>query len=479
MAESTANNPPFAETIGAARSGYIWTLGVLLLIAGLLSFLFAPNLLSLALGLIFFAALTYVLPFASLVVLVFTLPLQYVLKRSSLGLSLPDTLLLASVLGLVARVYWNALLRGGPELTAVTRRAFKSPYLWPTAVLVVLGGFSIVFLTDHSSTRVMGSFSSLRIGLRDYTEIVEPIAVYAMVVITVRNLRSLWILIDTFFLTGIVLAAAGIIRAVELVINPPPTMRTFFRAESLFNQPNVLALYLSIAIPFFAALAIMLPGGGLRRKVYAVGLVPMGAVDLMTGSRGGWVAVGVGLFAIAVLSRKFLWLVPVVVAAFLGVVALAVTGKNRSLTDLIDINKGSGNTRTRLWRAAIEEIRKHPLLGDGLGNVGWMDRYIPASRLKHTDLLHSHNLVLDFWTKLGVGGVIAIFWLLAAYFVQAWHAFRKPDALWRAFGAAFIAAMVASIVHGLVDSFYFVLPLSVLFWMLLGLAEATAKDQIA
>jgi hypothetical protein len=54
----------------------------------------------------------------------------------------------------------------------------------------------------------------------------------------------------------------------------------------------------------------------------------------------------------------------------------------------------------------------------------------------------------------------------------AWEGWRRADPEWRAFFLGVFLAMVAVIVHGLVDVPYFKNDLSLEFWALVGIAAA-------
>jgi len=72
--------------------------------------------------------------------------------------------------------------------------------------------------------------------------------------------------------------------------------------------------------------------------------------------------------------------------------------------------------------------------------------------------------------ETGVLGVIAMAWILIVAFRTAWHGSRSSDVNWRAIEIGILLAMVAVVVHGLVDVPYFKNDLSLQFWTLLGLA---------
>ncbi|MDQ3855122.1 MAG: O-antigen ligase family protein, partial [Chloroflexota bacterium] len=236
-----------------------------------------------------------------------------------------------------------------------------------------------------------------------------------------------------------------------------------------------LGLYLSRIIPLLGGIGLALDAG-LRRRVYLGAALLLCAVSLLSGSRGNWIALGVAAVLVALLTRRFRWLVPAAAAGVLSLLAMIATGQNR-LATLFRTGRGSGDTRERLWRAAIAEIRREPLFGRGLGDVGWMRRYIPAKRLASTELVDAHNLFLDFWTKLGLLGLASILWLVAAFYWVAWGVYRRGERTDRVVAIGLMAAMTGAVVHGMLDAFYFGLQLAVLFWFSLGVVEVLARRE--
>lgn len=440
---------------------------ILLLLAALLSFFLLPGYVGVGLCLLAFAGLVVVAPYGSLLLLLAILPLHLLVRRSlgPVELSLPEALLLSMVLGLVASVYWRALTRGSQELTAPARLAAASPYFWPVMMIITMATVSVALPVLTPWTR-----DGLTVGLRRYSLVVEPLAVYAIVLMTLRDRRRLWMALDVLLASAMVVTCFGLLEAMWYAINPPPRVGGYFRADSVFTHPNSLALYLTRVLPFFGALAIALPASAVRRRVYVASAVLMGILMLLSGSRGGWLAVATGALLTAALVGRFKWLVPVAVGGAAGIVLLVVSGVNR-IVPLFTAGNGTDETRQRLWKAALEEIRRSPLWGSGLGDIRWMQRYIPRKRVTTIELIDAHNLLLDFWTKLGLIGVVGLLWILIRFYRTALCVARRQNLTARALAIGLLAAMTASIVHGSVDWFYFQVPLAVLFWFMLGLAE--------
>ena len=92
------------------------------------------------------------------------------------------------------------------------------------------------------------------------------------------------------------------------------------------------------------------------------------------------------------------------------------------------------------------------------------------------NLIYPHNIVLNMWTETGLLGLAAFFWLLVQTFRVSWTGWTSGPPAWRAIQLGIVLAMVAIIVHGLVDVPYFKNDLALEFWTLLGLAWAGTRQ---
>jgi hypothetical protein len=264
------------------------------------------------------------------------------------------------------------------------------------------------------------------------------------------------------------------------------------RVLSVYGHPNNLGLYLGRVWPLAAAMALYdfrfwaLDSGAilqpktqdpkfkaLRPWLYLVAaLLCLGGI-VVSFSRGAWLG---ALAALAVLGLPFLRArlggraAPALVA--FGVVLAALAGLG--LTVRGDLAGGSTPVRLLLWREAIGYIRLHPL-GIGLDQFVYYHDPNSGRSLIDASLIgtseqyaaHPHNLLLDIWLRLGPLGLAAFGWLLARFFSAGRARLGNPIVV----GA--LAAMTAALVHGMVDSFYFVPDLALAFWLLIALVDVS------
>jgi putative inorganic carbon (HCO3(-)) transporter len=282
---------------------------------------------------------------------------------------------------------------------------------------------------------------------------------------------DLWLLVTAWLLGAGAIAAAGLagyvvggrlISAAEGVA----------RVQSFYDSPNNLALYLDRTLPVAAALALF--GRKLRsRLVWAALAAVQGLALLLTFSKGSLL---VGLPAAAlVLAVGGFWLLrhegrPVRVLLWLaagGAAAALViapfVGAER-FQRLFDFSTGTGALRLWLWRSAWQMAQDFPLLGVGPDNFLYVYRsdYLLPAAWREPWLNHPHNIVLDWWTRLGVPGLLlGVAWLASGVGALV-TALRRRQA--GALMLGLLAGAAAALAHGLIDMSY-ALPDLMLVWV--------------
>lgn len=95
-----------------------------------------------------------------------------------------------------------------------------------------------------------------------------------------------------------------------------------------------------------------------------------------------------------------------------------------------------------------------------------------ASHWQPVDIYqYPHNIFLNFWTELGLLGMLLFGWLLLKFLYYASLLYSKTGDF---LALGMLASMICVLVHGLVDVPYFKNDLSVLWWLLFAML-ATLK----
>ncbi len=157
-------------------------------------------------------------------------------------------------------------------------------------------------------------------------------------------------------------------------------------------------------------------------------------------------------------------------------VAVGVAGPAR-LSTLLDTSQGTTFFRLPLWRSSWAMIRDHPVLGVGLDNFlyQYRSRYVLPTAWEEFNLSHPHNILLDFWLRLGLPGLLVLVWLLVTFFRQGFRSLRRlvrGVVHRRLLVMGLMAGMVGAIAHGLVDNAFFLVDLAFVFMLMLALIQA-------
>jgi len=245
------------------------------------------------------------------------------------------------------------------------------------------------------------------------------------------------------------------------------------RVGSTFENPNFYAEYLVLMVPL--GLALVLGSRGLFRR-FAMGgaTLLLFAALILTYTRGSWMATGIGVILMSLLTNA--WLVWVWIALF-AVAFAAAPGVASRLASITNITGGTAGFRMKLWRIAAGIIREHPLIGVGIGNYyDVFTEYI----FRHPELsvgwviYGAHNSYLTFWAETGIFGIlsfVAIILISIKYGLYLSRAKAKDRYLsW--INSAIVAGVIGFAINSLTsNSFHHPQP-AVFFWLLLGLQVA-------
>jgi len=151
--------------------------------------------------------------------------------------------------------------------------------------------------------------------------------------------------------------------------------------------------------------------------------------------------------------------------------------KVERVTSIFDVQHGTTFFRLKLWQATITMIRDHPILGVGLDNFLYQyPKYMLPEAWQEPNLSHPHNIIMDYWTRLGIFGVVAILWLEVVFFKRGLHLYRHlDDRELQALTLGLMASMVDFLAHGLIDTSYFLVDLAFIFMLTMGLVSKTER----
>ncbi len=304
---------------------------------------------------------------------------------------------------------------------------------------------------------------------------VEPALFYLILRTSSSNRKSVVRLIDALLFAGFAVAGVGLVMYVQGV--PGTGIITAeggaWRLASVYGSPNNVGLFLGRCIPFALAYAII-QTDKTRRIFAAIVLAVMGLAVVLSQSVGA-LLIGIPAAIIAVVLLAWGRRAWPVLAGLGGISAIVFTIALQSSTrfaSLLDFSQGTNFYRLRVWESAVNIIRDHPLTGVGLDQFLYVFRgqYILPDAWQEPNLSHPHNFILDFWVRLGILGVLIFLWLQLAFWRTARRVYsHQHNPLLLAATIGVIGSMVNLLAHGLTDNSVYVVDLSYVFVLLLGL----------
>ena len=250
------------------------------------------------------------------------------------------------------------------------------------------------------------------------------------------------------------------------------------RVTSLFNHPNFLALYLGPII-LLTYSKITQPKNTNNKIIYWAIFILFLFIFFTTKSRGGLLGLATAFVSIFLLKyydkievriqRYFRYI-------FYGIFGLGLLVATYFFLNISDytpnnklvwprLNPQTSIIRLCVWEGTRNILKDSPIFGAGL--AGFAQVY-PDYRTCDTELfVYPHNIILNFWSEMGIFGVSAFLFLM--YTVVKYLMKDKKNS----YRYVLISVLIYWLVHGFFDVPYFKNDLSMLFWIVLALVILT------
>ena len=448
-----------------------------LLAGATIALYYAPNVV-LDLGLLALLVLLFALRLdLGLAITVFTIPF-YLLPKNLIG---GAQFSMVELLTLVAVAAWALRTVSSFKVSGLTLNLKLGTLDYAVIFFVLLGLLSVKTATNFG------------VAMREFRVIViEPVLLYALVRASNLSRRDLWRLVNAFILSAFVVSLIGLYQF--FFTNWVIVGEGVRRVLAVYGSPNNLALYLDRALLLVIALALLgwqgrrevvatrapslppqtepQPKVGFARllpRIYSLLSIFFIALCLyLTYSRGAWLGIAAGLAFIALASDKRMR-IAMIVLLVVGVIAIIPFLHTERAQSLFQIGTGTGFFRVSVWESAIAMIRDHPIFGVGLDNFLYeYPQYIKFDAWREPNLSHPHNIVLDFWARLGIAGVVVLIWFVVEFYRRGIRNLGELGGTERALVIGLMASMTAALAHGMIDAAYFYVDLAFVWMLTLG-----------
>ena len=349
---------------------------------------------------------------------------------------------------------------------------------------------------------------------RVLSRLVLMVMVAFITLITIDSVRSRVTLrraLAVFEVTAALYAAYGIVQMIGMVagfdldphflekyanpemylgIGAPLRLRigNIFRANSFFNDPNILGGYLAAGMCVTYSLRAHHAANGRRLRAAAewLALAIMGLCMVLTMSRSGLVGLAVG-GSIAlwqfpdVLRRPPFWisLALIVLAAVVGSMAVHIDPMIlvQRMSGSFDTGDLSNRTHLDVFLYGLRLLARHPLTGVGLGNFG---EFYGTEVDAYSRSMMTHCAPMTYFAESGLPGGLAFIALQGWVVSRAWGVMRSlglraRDPELHALATGLLSAVVAIAIANLFYDYY----LRTFVWVISGLAVSLPRCQEA
>ena len=363
------------------------------------------------------------------------------------------------------------------------------PLLLPALLFVLGASLSLLVSPDFHNS------------LRAYREqIIEPFLYFLLMLRYLRTRTDLARAVGALILSVLVDASLGLVEGFEHLTRLSDLWHpTALRISGPSLNPNGLGFLLDRSLPILLALTFVglsrcrtADGASQRpawrdplRWICLILLIPFVWALYWTDSRGAEVGVLVALlfFLVIEVRSRFHSRRAILVMATAGILGIGLLSP-LAIGFLNEQGHGNLSERYYIWKGGLLMIRDHFLLGTGPDSFGTL--FTPTAPnsylLQALDgqtigspgyVSHPHNFILAFWIATGLLGVVAAFWLFGAFAVVVGRAYHRCAAvvqgrLLQRLVLGIAGCMIAAVIHGMVDDFYFLSDLAMFFWFLMG-----------
>lgn len=248
------------------------------------------------------------------------------------------------------------------------------------------------------------------------------------------------------------------------------------RVVSLFENPNILAMYLVMVLPF--AIYLMLITNVWKSKL--LGFISVASIlgcIILTWSRAAWLAaITCILIFFMIYSKKTVKYI-IISLFFLPIISFFLPSSiTRRFTSIGNLADSSTAYRVFTWKGTLRACLENFWGGVGYGPTAYREMYPQYAYAGMEASKHSHSLYLQILFGMGIFGLL-VFAAVIILFLQMNFEYIKneSDKKTKMTVIACICAIVSMLVFGLFDFIWYNYRVLFLFWIIIALGCACVR----
>lgn len=448
-----------------------------------------------AISLIFFATLAFVRLDLALLLTIAALP-TYLIRFKIYGI--PFTFLEAMIL--ISFGVWF-IIKFLPHLKKIIKtHRERMPYPFSVEIILLL---IIAFV----STGVSG-FSSGSLGIfKAY--FFEPVLLFILIINVFKTRKDLLKIFGALLISASIISLFAIYQKItgQFITNSFWANAETRRVVSVFGYPNAVGLYLAPLIMIFIGWLYYLSKktllGTAIKKLFIISTIIISVLAIyFAHSRGALIGLAVALLIFIIFANRKKRKIIFITLGIIVLLFITIPASRNYLNDKLQFKDLSSEIRRQQWKETITMLTNGKIIsGAGLDNyqkavkpyhqeglffnsdnLANFDGQLKASSTLRTKYwqpveiyMYPHNIFLNFWSELGLFGLLLFIWIFIKYLFIAlkltviYSRENKPE---RYLMIGLFCAMIVIIIHGLVDVPYFKNDLAAMFFIYLALLGA-------
>jgi O-antigen ligase len=379
------------------------------------------------------------------------------------------------------------------------KKRIKYPFRWEIILLLLISYWAVV----------VAGFSDSALGIwKAY--FFEPVLVFILILNLFKREDKIKMVLWPLVLSVLAVSLLAIYQKLTgtLILNELWAAEETRRVTSFFGYPNAVGLYLGpLILVMIGWLLYNVKCKMQNAKLFFIFItIILSLLSIyFAKSEGALIAVAAGLFIFGLLASKRVRLATITLVVVVGFVVMAYQPVREYAINKITLHDLSGEIRKQQWRETWQMMTASPgqfIFGTGLSNyqkailpyhqegiffnkdndpefhrhVVWNEEYKKMHWQPVEIYMYPHNILLNFWTELGLAGMLLFVWIIGKYFVIAIKnlklEIKNLDNEKRKYLVlGLMGVMIVIIVHGIVDVPYFKNDLAVMFWVFIALAS--------